>query len=72
MAVDAAPPELAGSSLGGLNTTGQIGTIFFLFICGIVFDKLGPNWVFLLKGIVNIALSILFFMGRKQIAVQPP
>jgi MFS family permease len=71
LAVDAAPPELVGASLGGLNTTAQIGTIFFLFSGGIVFDKLGPSWVFLLKGIVNIALAVLFFMWRKQIAVQP-
>jgi MFS family permease len=70
MAVDASPPELVGSTLGGLNTMAQIGMILFFFSGGVIFDKLGPRWIFITKGIINIALGICLFIVRKKIAVR--
>jgi MFS family permease len=70
LAVDASPPELVGSILGGLNTLAQIGLILFLFCGGVIFDKLNPGWVFLIKGIINLSIGILFFIVRKKITIQ--
>ncbi len=67
LAVDASPPELVGSVLGGLNTVAQVGLILFLFSGGVIFDKLNPAWVFLIKGIINIALGIFFVIAQKNI-----
>jgi MFS family permease len=69
LAADASPPELVGSTLGGLNTMAQVGMILFLFSGGVIFDKLGPGWVFITKGITNIALGIYLFIVRNKIAV---
>jgi MFS family permease len=70
LAADASPPELVGSTLGGLNTMAQVGMILFLFSGGVIFDKLGPGWVFITKGIINIALGIYLFIVRNKIVVR--
>jgi len=69
LSVDASPPELVGATLGGLNTVAMIGIIIFLFCGGLIFDKVSPGWVFIIKGLINLALGILFFIARKKISV---
>ena len=71
LAADASPPPLVGSTLGGLNTMAQVGLIFFLAIGGVLFDKVGPGGVFLVKGAANIVVGIYIFAVRKKIRIKP-
>ncbi len=71
LAADASPPELMGSTLGGLNTMAQVGLIFFLAIGGVLFDKVGPGGVFLVKGMANIVVGVYIFAVRKKIRITP-
>ena len=71
LAADASPPELMGSTLGGLNTMAQVGLIFFLAIGGVLFDKVGPGGVFLVKGIANLVVGLYIFAVRKKIWINP-
>ena len=69
LAADASPPELMGSTLGGLNTMAQVGLIFFLAIGGVLFDKVGPGGVFVVKGMANIVVGLYIFAVRKKIRI---
>jgi len=71
LAADASPPELMGSKLGGLNTMAQVGLIFFLAIGGVLFDKVGPGGVFVVKGMANIIVGLYIFAVRKKIRINP-
>ncbi len=67
LASDAAPKEMVGTILGGLNTMQPIGILFFLIVGGFLFDKFGPGWVFGLKSIGTLALCLWMFFMRKKI-----
>lgn len=67
LASDAAPKEMVGTILGGLNTMQPIGVLFFLIVGGFLFDKFGPGWVFGLKGAGTLALCLWIFIIRKKI-----
>lgn len=71
LTADASPQGLVGSALGGLNTMAQIGMIFFLASGGLLFDKVGPGGVFLIKGIANIVVGLYIFTIRKKIRIHP-
>ena len=67
LAVDAAPPGLIGSILGGLNTMQPIGVLFFLSLGGYLFDAFGPGWAFGMKGAATLVLTIWMFMVRGRL-----
>ena len=71
LAADASPRELMGSVLGGLNTMAQIGLIVFLALGGVLFDKIGPGSIFLVKGITNLVVGLYIFAVRKKISTRP-
>lgn len=71
LAADASPPPLVGTTLGGLNTMAQVGLIFFLALGGVLFDKVGPGGVFVVKGAANILVGIYIFSARKKIRIKP-
>jgi len=71
LTADASPQGMVGSALGGLNTMAQVGMIFFLATGGVLFDKLGPWGVFLIKGITNIVVGLYIFTIRKKIRIHP-
>ena len=49
----------------------QIGLILFLALGGVLFDKVGPGSIFLVKGIVNLAVGLYIFGVRKKINAGP-
>jgi MFS family permease len=68
LAIDAAPPGMSGSIMGGLNTMQPIGIIFFLGLGGYLFDAIGPHTPFVLKGIAGLALGIWLYINRKTVS----
>jgi MFS family permease len=70
LAADASPRELMGSVLGGLNTMAQIGLILFLALGGVLFDKVGPGSIFLVKGITNLVVGLYIFGVREKISAR--
>lgn len=66
LTADASPPGFVGATMGGLNTLAQVGMILFLAGGGVVFDRLGPEMVFLTKGVINLLLAGYFLMQRKK------
>ncbi len=67
LASHAAPKDIVGSILGGLNTMQPIGLIFFYFACGYLFDVFGAAWAFAIKGAANIILVVWLLMVKKEI-----
>ncbi len=67
LATDAAPKDIVGSILGGLNTMQPIGLIFFYQACGYLFDIKGAAWAFAIKGAANIILVVWLLMVKKDI-----
>ncbi len=67
LATDAAPKDIVGSILGGLNTMQPIGLIFFYQACGYLFDIKGASWAFAIKGATNIILVLWLLMVKKDI-----
>ncbi|MCK5186839.1 MAG: MFS transporter, partial [Deltaproteobacteria bacterium] len=71
LASDAAPKPMRGSILGGLNTIGALGIIFFLQACGYLFDNLSYQSPFLFKGAFNVLFGIWVWNARDRILVIP-
>ena len=71
LASDAAPKPMRGSILGGLNTIGTLGIIFFLQACGYLFDNLSHQSPFLFKGAFNVLFGIWVWNVRDRILVIP-
>lgn len=71
LASDAAPKPMRGSILGGLNTIGTLGIIFFLQACGYLFDNLSHQSPFLFKGVFNVLFGIWVWNVRDRILVIP-
>ncbi len=69
LASDAAPRQLLGSILGGLNTMQPIGILIFLQVGGFLFDKVGYWSPFVLKGVADIACGLWIFAVRKNVVV---
>ena len=67
LASDASPKGLVGSILGGLNTMQPIGILFFVGVGGYLFDKIGPEAAFALKGFASLLLGVWFFMIKGSI-----
>jgi len=71
LASDAAPKPMRGSILGGLNTIGALGIIFFLQACGYLFDNISYQSPFLFKGAFNVLFGIWVWNARDRILVIP-
>jgi len=69
IASEVSPRPLLGSVLGGLNTMHPLGVLFFLQIGGFLFDKVGYNTPFMMKGIVNLVWGLSLFTIRKRVVV---
>jgi len=67
LASDIAPKELMGSVLGGLNTMGTIGIIFFLQLSGYLFDNISAQSPFLIKGSIDFLFGLWVLSSRKKI-----
>ena len=67
LTADLSPKELVGSVLGGFNTTGAIGIMFFALIGGYLFDNIGYTIPFLLKGIADVLVVIYALLNWSKI-----
>ncbi len=70
LATDAAPHDIRGTIMGGLNTMYPLGMLFYLQVGGLLFDRLGPGWTFGLKGASNLALALWLCVAGKKIAAE--
>jgi MFS family permease len=71
LASDAAPKPMLGSILGGLNTVGTLGIIFFLQASGYLFDSFSCGSAFLFKGVVNLFCGIWVWTVKSRIIFDP-
>ena len=69
IASEVSPRPLLGSVLGGLNSMHPLGVLFFLQVGGLLFDKVGYNAPFMMKGIVNLAWGLSLFTIRKRVVL---
>lgn len=69
IASEVSPRPLVGSILGGLNTMHPLGVLFFLQVAGLLFDKVGYNAPFMMKGIVNLVWGLSLFTIRKRVVL---
>jgi MFS family permease len=69
IASEVSPRPLLGSILGGLNSMHPLGVLFFLQVGGLLFDKVGYNTPFMMKGIVNLCWGLSLFTIRKRIVL---
>jgi len=67
LASDVTPRHCLGSALGVLNTVGTLGIIFFLQVCGYLFDSISHQSPFVFKGVIDAACGIWIFIARKKI-----
>jgi hypothetical protein len=62
---------MLGSILGGLNTVGTLGIIFFLQASGYLFDSFSCGSAFLFKGVVNLFCGIWVWTVKSRIIFDP-
>lgn len=67
LTADLSPKEIVGSVLGGFNTTGAIGIMFFALIGGYLFDNIGYTTPFLIKGVGDILVIIYILLNWSKI-----
>ena len=67
LTADLSPKEIVGSVLGGFNTTGAIGIMFFALIGGYLFDNIGYTTPFLIKGVGDILVIIYTLLNWSKI-----
>ena len=72
LASDAAPKQLLGSVLGGLNTVGTLGIILFLQSSGYLFDNVSYASPFLVKGLVNALFGMWVWKVKDKITASQP
>jgi MFS family permease len=69
IASECSPKPIVGSILGGLNSMHPLGVLFFLQVGGLLFDRVGYNTPFIMKGIVNLVWGLSLFTIRKRVVV---
>jgi MFS family permease len=69
IASECSPKPIVGSILGGLNSMHPLGVLFFLQVGGLLFDKVGYNTPFIMKGIVNLVWGLSLFIIRKRVVI---
>ena len=67
LTADLSPKEIVGSVLGGFNTTGAIGIMFFALIGGYLFDNIGYATPFLIKGVCDILVILYTLLNWSKI-----
>jgi MFS transporter, DHA1 family, tetracycline resistance protein len=69
LAANVAPKPLLGSIMGGKNSMAPIGSLIFLQLGGLFFDKYGPASAFYMKGVVNF-ITVLWILAVSKKVVE--